>query len=298
MEVDRALASLAERQHGLVSRRQALAMGTSASGWQRRVKAGLWLPAGPPAVYRHASSSPSWQQRVMAAVLSGPPATVASHRSAAALHGIWAPDHVEATMPRRAGSRGGAAFHREELDQVDVTAVAGVPVTAVERTLVDLAAVVGDSGVERAAEAAFRLGLTTSERVARRLEELAGPGRTGVRRLRRVLGHRHRGRPAGSELEVRAIQLLWAAGLDTLVRQFEVIIGGNRYLIDLADPVRRVAIELDGFASHSDAIAFQRDRARQNALVLAGWTVLRFTWADVVHRPGQVVAAVAAALAA
>ncbi len=34
--------------------------------------------------------------------------------------------------------------------------------------------------------------------------------------------------------------------------------------------------------------AFQHDRTRQNHLVALGWTVLRFTWADVVHRPDHV----------
>jgi very-short-patch-repair endonuclease len=58
----------------------------------------------------------------------------------------------------------------------------------------------------------------------------------------------------------------------------------------------RLVIEIDGFAYHGDRDRFQRDRTRQNRLVAAGWTVLRFTWADLRHRPGQFVAAVRAAL--
>jgi very-short-patch-repair endonuclease len=46
---------------------------------------------------------------------------------------------------------------------------------------------------------------------------------------------------------------------------------------------------VDGWAWHHDAEAFRRDRQRQNVLVLAGWTVLRFTWSDLTHRPDRVI---------
>jgi very-short-patch-repair endonuclease len=54
----------------------------------------------------------------------------------------------------------------------------------------------------------------------------------------------------------------------------------------------RLAIEIDGWAYHSDVDRFQRDRRRQNVLVALGWTVLRFTWADLTQRPGYVTAAI------
>ena len=50
-----------------------------------------------------------------------------------------------------------------------------------------------------------------------------------------------------------------------------------------------MVIEIDGWAWHSDAARFRADRRRQNALVAAGWTVLRFTWQDVIGRPRQMV---------
>ena len=48
---------------------------------------------------------------------------------------------------------------------------------------------------------------------------------------------------------MRLIQLLRAGGLPEPVRQYEVIVGGKRYFIDLAFPARRLAIELDGLPS-------------------------------------------------
>jgi len=69
------------------------------------------------------------------------------------------------------------------------------------------------------------------------------------------------------------------------------------YKIDLAFPDVKVAIEIDGWAWHVDQDRFVGDRRKQNALVRAGWTVLRFTWHDLTRTPGAVVAQIAAALA-
>jgi very-short-patch-repair endonuclease len=67
---------------------------------------------------------------------------------------------------------------------------------------------------------------------------------------------------------------------------------------DLALPAARIAIEVDGWAWHSDVERFRHDRRRQNALVLARWTVLRFTWDDLTRRPDTAISQIQAALAA
>jgi hypothetical protein len=63
-------------------------------------------------------------------------------------------------------------------------------------------------------------------------------------------------------------------------------------VLDVALILRQVAVEIDGWAFHSDVDRFQRDRERQNALISLGWTVLRFTWADLAHRPEYVASTV------
>ncbi len=77
------------------------------------------------------------------------------------------------------------------------------------------------------------------------------------------------------------------------VCQFEVRLG-RRLLgrVDFALPDLRLAIEVDGYERHASLQAFQHDRARQNDLVAAGWTVLRFTWDDLRQRPERVAGAV------
>jgi very-short-patch-repair endonuclease len=54
----------------------------------------------------------------------------------------------------------------------------------------------------------------------------------------------------------------------------------------------KLVVEVDGLAFHVTPERFQRDRQRQNRLVAAGWTVLRFTWMDLTERPSYVVASV------
>lgn len=69
------------------------------------------------------------------------------------------------------------------------------------------------------------------------------------------------------------------------------------FYLDLAFRRERVAVEIDGRSTHDTPAAFQHDRTRQNALVLAGWLILRFTWQDIIERPDEVIAQVRAALA-
>lgn len=85
--------------------------------------------------------------------------------------------------------------------------------------------------------------------------------------------------------ERRLIGLLRRAGVDGFVRAVPF----GRWTIDLAFPRHRVAIEFDGWAFHSGPDRFQNDRTKGNALVAAGWTVLRFTWRDLGERPDDVV---------
>ena len=293
-ELDLAVAKLADAQFGLIARRQAYGLGASRSACDRRAADGRWLPTDNVAVFRLPGFERSWPQRLMAAVLAGPAHTVASHRAAAVLHGVREGTPVELTVPGAGHHEiSHARVHRCSLAVAHRCVVDGIPSTRMERTLVDLAAVVGENEVEQAVEAALRKGLTTVERLHGHLRT----HRHGVARLRRVVERRGKRRPAGSDLEVRFLQLVRAAGMAEPVRQYEVRVGGERYFLDFAYPERRLCIELDGREAH-EGEAFQRDRTRQNALVLMGWTVLRFTWADVTERAGDAMALVARALVA
>jgi very-short-patch-repair endonuclease len=69
------------------------------------------------------------------------------------------------------------------------------------------------------------------------------------------------------------------------------------YLVDLAFPIAKVAIEVDGWAWHVDPARFRADRRKGNLLTRAGWSLLRFTWHDLDGRPGECLAEILETLA-
>ncbi len=88
------------------------------------------------------------------------------------------------------------------------------------------------------------------------------------------------------------VQLLREAG----IKGWQANFPAGPYVIDVAFPRQRVAIEIDGWAFHSDGEAFQNDRKRQNWLALHGWQVLRFTWLDLTQHPQRVLGEIRAAI--
>jgi len=99
---------------------------------------------------------------------------------------------------------------------------------------------------------------------------------------------------ADSAAERRAVAILRAAGITGWVLGHPF----DNYVIDIAFPEAKLAIEIDGWAWHMDVDRFRRDRHKGNALVRARWDLLRFTWHDLTNRPDYVVAEIRAALAA
>ena len=86
-----------------------------------------------------------------------------------------------------------------------------------------------------------------------------------------------------SQLEDRFLRIIQRSNLPQPEGQFVVTDGAGAFVarVDFAYPGSSLLIELDGAAFHSDRARFQRDRARQNRLVALGYTVLRFTYWDV-----------------
>lgn len=85
-------------------------------------------------------------------------------------------------------------------------------------------------------------------------------------------------------------------GLRGWVANHRVLVEGAVYFLDLAFRGASLAVEIDGYEHHSGRVPFEQDRARQNALVRAGWTVLRFTYAQLLSDPAEVVAMVRSVL--
>jgi len=97
-------------------------------------------------------------------------------------------------------------------------------------------------------------------------------------------------------METRLRWLLLSAGFPRPEVQANLSDAKGRFVgrADLYYSDRRLIIEFDG-GNHRERLV--DDNRRQNLLVNAGYTVLRFTSADIYNRPHQVVAQVSAAAA-
>lgn len=140
----------------------------------------------------------------------------------------------------------------------------------------------------------LREGLIHVEELPLALQALAG-----------TLGHQQRKavvraaeRNPWSYAELLLQRVLLAAGISGWVANQAIRVGGRLFHPDLWFPSHRLVVEFDGYAEHSKRQQFHHDRERQNALVTAGYRVLRFTWEDLARRPDYIVATVRRALAA
>jgi very-short-patch-repair endonuclease len=275
-ETDRRIAQVAARQHNVIDNRDLRGLGVSRSGVTRRV-ADLRLRRLHRGVY--AVGRVGQKGRWLAAVRAVGPDAALSHRDAAALHGLRRCDRrsIEVTTSRHLRPRVGVLIHQTRvLHPNDRTSAAGIPVTSVPRTLLDLADVLDRTQLRRAYEEAERLRVLD----IRAVEELVARsnGRRGVSALRALLGHDPT--PAAetnSELEARFLDLIRRHDLP--VPQLNVLVEG--YLVDAYWPDARLVAELQGYRYHSHRTAFERDHAKLARLKLRGCETLALTWRQV-----------------
>ncbi len=220
----------------------------------------------------------------MAAVLSGGSGAVLSHRSAAELWGIRpaAATVTEISVPASGPHRCPEvrAHRRTGLGPADVTSREGIPVTTPALTLVDLAGI-GNRGLERAVNEADRLDLIDPEALRAALE--AYRGKRGARRLRELLDRRTF-RLTESELERLFLPLVEEIGLPVPLTRRRL----NGFRVDFFWPDLRLVVETDGLHYHRTPAQQARDKVRDQAHLVAGYTPLRFTHAQVRYEPAHV----------
>ncbi|HLI57794.1 MAG TPA: type IV toxin-antitoxin system AbiEi family antitoxin domain-containing protein [Actinomycetota bacterium] len=292
-------------QFGAIGRQQALAEGLGPDAIKYRVRSGEWRRVLP-GVFIVNSVLPSWNQKLKAAELWACGDAVVSHRAGAA---VWELDGIEHPPVELLTTKGshlvpkGIILHRTKvLARRDWAEYGGFRVTGLARTLFDLAGVVDPGTFEAAAESALRRNRNLYGDLVARLDELGTQGRNGIAVVREFLAARDPdAAPTESVLETRFLRLARAAGLPELVRQYVVRapsgspVGGDRFITRLdfadADPEgTRFGIRLNGKATHLVPEQWQKDQTQGNDLEVLGWTVLDFTWEDVVDRPDYVIA--------
>jgi very-short-patch-repair endonuclease len=278
----------------VVSAAQLHELGLTRDAIRRRREAGRLHPlhAG---VYAVGHSAVGGHGRWLAAVLACGPDAVLSHRSAAELWGLLLVTGrtADVTVPR--GRRASAAINLHwprQLEHADRVVRDGIPVTAVARTLLDLAAMLSPRQLEGAFDEADRLGLIDRAR----LGALCGRrGQRGVREFRRLAA---RLLPATvqtrSALEYRFLTLCRDRGLPE--PEANARVAGLE--VDVLWRSRRLVVELDGHAYHRGHAAFERDRLRDATLQAAGHRVIRVTHRRLEEDPEAVMATVSRLLAA
>jgi len=290
----RAIANLAARQRGVITREQLSEVGLTREAIDHWLRAAR-LHSLYRGVYLLGHLKPTKGARELGAVLACGPGAVVSHRSAA---GLWRllPDpagDIDITLAgRHCGVKQGMRIHRvDALDRRDVRRLGGIPVTSPARTILDLATAVPLRDLERA------LAEAQARRLVRRNDLLSllarRSGRPGVRVLRALMDDDAVPALTRSEAEDRLLALIRAAELPAP----EVNVQVGRYEVDFLWREQRLVVEVDGFRFHSSRAAFERDRLRDAGLAGMGFRVFRTTWRQIVQGPEALVARIAAALA-
>lgn len=286
---------LTHQQGGLFTRAQAVSAGIAYSTIRRAITEGR-VTEVMPGVLALPGAADTPRQRVRALSLATD--TVVSHWSAAivlaldhrhpCLHAgnvvpARTPLHVTSVTGKRVRG-GGIHVHRSTLEPSDIRIVDGIRLTSVQRTCVDLICFLPREDARGLAYRARQQGWLDRRDVDRALELRRGwRGISTLRDLSQVFdGDAHSVAEAMLVEILRTIPaLVWELNAPVVCRS------GARYVVDVLVRALGLVIEVDGRAFHTRE-RFVGDRRRQNDLVADGWTILRFTWDDLVHQRSTV----------
>jgi hypothetical protein len=288
---EREVRGVAAGQHALIDRATLLHHGATDSIIAQRLRAGK-LGHVYPGVYDYNVTRREWVGAVHAAVLAAGPQALASHRTAGVLWGLDGVNGrmLELTVPfTKEPVPEGVLVHRTRR-RLPREEVDSIPITHVERTLLDLAALLPPIVLEKAVTSAIFQHLTTVDMVVLRLSQEGGRGVKGTRKLRRSLALLDDG-ITGSPSEVDLMSIMRTAPIPFPECQFEIAFPeGDHAYPDFAWPDRRKCVEVDGFGAHGSPEALERDLIRQNRLLEMGWEMRRFSARTVRRDPGGVLA--------
>ena len=288
---------LAQRQHGVVSRAQALRAGLSPGMIRFRIRSGRWqqLHAG---VYGVFTGSPDRGAWLWAAILSAGPGAALSYETAAELQGLVdkpvSPIHVTVPHRRHVLAVKGVRLHRSDRVADAIQSDKRLPRTMIEETVLDLTQTArGFDDVcgwvtraiarELTDEARLQAAMTKRERLRWRadLREVIAAAATGDHSVLEFRYHRDVER---------------AHGLPEPGRQVPFTAqDGRRGRRDRVYQEYGVIVELDGRLAHPEENRW-KDKARDNAAAAAGQRSLRYDWAAVTQRSCATAAEVAAVL--
>ena len=271
-------AMLAAQQHGLISRAQAMTLGLSSAGIQRRVRSGGWQLLRP-GVYCFAGTPKTRRRDILEACLGAGDAAVVSGFTAAEvlrLPDVWRRDLINLSVPprvRRSAHGATIAASRFIIAAEDRTSCDGIPVTSVARTYVDLAAHLPGNILERSIVQAVRNRLVTPEQLQAAVAR--GGAREAIDAMQEILATQAWQDVFRSDSEVQAVQILRQAGFEDIRTNVEFHYAGIRVgEADIFLPDVNMIVEIDGPIDHSTPRAKGRDKVRRLAYRAMGLRVV------------------------
>ncbi len=289
MWVERDIQHTAAGQHGVITRSQLIAIGATDHEIVRHIQQGR-IHRKYQGVYYLDSTPTTWLTEIRAALFACGPDAIASHRCAAVLWGLDGirGRMIEVTVPyAESPEPPGVIVHRTRRMNPSTTTRA-IPISTVEKNLLDLAAMLPERVLRKPARSAVHKGLTTPDRLDHMIGLLGGRGVAGTRRARRVLAFVAEDQ-SGSVAEIDLMDIILDAPVPPPVQQLEITLpDGTHAYPDCAWPDRRRIVEADGFEAHNTPEQLQHDLWRQNQLMDLSWAIRRFTATDIRDRPNEV----------
>jgi very-short-patch-repair endonuclease len=279
----RAAWDLARRQHGVLTRRNLLALGFTEKGIRHRLATGR-LHTISTGVYAVGRRELTPRGRWMAAVLACGDGAMLSHRSAAELWRIgYEGGVIDVSVRRRCEihRKGLKVRGRPSLAAGSVVQRYGIPVTDPVQTLIDLTMELKPVQVERAVNEADKHDLVDPETL--RIALRGRVGEPGVKHLATLLD-RHTFRLSDSDLEVLFRPLARAAAFPPPKSKHWVL----GYETDFYFPEQGLIVETDGLRYHRTPAQQARAAKRDQTHTAAGFAVLRFTHWQVKYAPTEV----------
>lgn len=221
----------------------------------------------------------------MAAVLACGPGAVLSHFSAGHLWGMcgsYGPIEVlrESGGFKPKGHRGVLLHQTRRLEPWELTIERGIPVTTMERVLLDLAGRTDAKRLERMLVQAYKRESFSWSRLARILKRTRGYKGAGT--LRRIaLEVEPQALDTKSPSEIDFLALCRKANLPTPA--VNVLVEGH--LVDFLWPSKKVIVETDSWSYHGDRPTFEKDHQTDVDLIAAGYEVHRTTYKMLERNP-------------
>ncbi len=273
------IGGLAASQHGIVARRQLLELGVGRRSIDHRLASGVLVRVFPGAyAVGHLALRPAGH--ASAGVAAAGLGTSASHWSAAGLYELVRPRQVvHVTSPVARRSPRGLFIHRAVLPEADRAVVDDVPVTSVARLALDLSAERDQRMLRTLIKRAEFKGLVTASEIVDVLQRY--PRRRGRGTLARIAAsYALTAGRTQSPLEDDFLEFCGVRDVPLPETNVPIAAGGRTYVVDCVWREARVIVELDGRDAHARELAFEDDRARDRALIAAGWRPIRVTSAQ------------------